>query len=142
MSHNIYPDPVIEVRQRLADSLFCLMILILHIFLTHSLICYISELNDISKSVSHIHYQDPVIKVRQRLVNSSYDLMIFSYMRSGSTMTGEVFAENRDFFFVFEPLLSIVPYQYLTTTDVCNMRNTECRYEIVFLSPFQYSKIV
>ena len=54
-------------------------------------------------------------------------------------MTGEVFAENRDFFFVFEPLLSIVPYQYLTTTDVCKMRNTECRYEVVFLSPFQPS---
>ena len=43
-------------------------------------------------------------------------------------MTGEVFAENSDFFFVFEPLLSIVPYQYLTTTDVCKMRNAECRF--------------
>ena len=61
------------------------------------------------------------------LPNSTHDLMIFSYMRSGSTMTGEVFAENSDFFFVFEPLLSIVPYQYLSTTDVCKMRNAECR---------------
>ena len=43
-------------------------------------------------------------------------------------MTGEVFAENSEFFFVFEPLLSIVPYQYLSTTDVCKMRNPECRY--------------
>ena len=56
-----------------------------------------------------------------------HNLMILSYMRSGSSMNGQVFRDTPDDFYVYEPLIMVAPYQYLTESQICNMGNANCR---------------
>ena len=55
------------------------------------------------------------------------NLMILSYMRSGSSMNGQVFSDNAENFYVYEPLIKLAPYHYLTEDHLCEMRTMKCR---------------
>ena len=56
-----------------------------------------------------------------------YNLMIISYMRGGSSMSGQIFRDNAEDFYVYEPLIPFAPYQYFTENRFCEMENLKCR---------------
>lgn len=64
-------------------------------------------------------------------VSQSRDLLLFSYMRSGSSLTAELIRDSPNTFFVFEPLIPLAPYHYFTDESVCNMRDVKCRYVLI-----------
>ncbi|XP_053373957.1 uncharacterized protein LOC123530801 [Mercenaria mercenaria] len=63
--------------------------------------------------------------------SSGKDILLFSYMRSGSTVTGNLLRDSPGVFFMFEPLSPLAPYSYFTDRSICEMRNSTCRSENV-----------
>ena len=61
-------------------------------------------------------------------IYSHYDVLLSAYMRSGSTLTGQILGYHSDSFYVFEPLMIIAPWIYWMGTDtVCRSDREECR---------------
>ena len=65
--------------------------------------------------------------VKEDMLTTGSNVMIVSYMRGGSSMSGQVFRDNEDDFYVYEPLIQLAPYQYLTENRYCEMRILKCR---------------
>ena len=60
------------------------------------------------------------------MLNKGHHLLILSYMRSGSSMNGNVFKDTGDDFYVYEPLIKFAPYHYFTENSFCMMRTPNC----------------
>ena len=60
------------------------------------------------------------------MLTKGHHLLILSYMRSGSSMNGNVFKDTGDDFYVYEPLIKFAPYHYFTENSFCMMRSPNC----------------
>ena len=68
----------------------------------------------------------PTVEDLQMLGTGNH-LLILSYMRSGSSMNGDVFKDGDEDFYVYEPLIKFAPYHYFTENRLCRMRKPKCR---------------
>ena len=64
---------------------------------------------------------------KEEVLPKGNNLMILGYMRGGSSMSGQVFRDSEDDFYVYEPLIKYAPYQYLTESRFCEMESLKCR---------------
>ncbi|KAK3595218.1 hypothetical protein CHS0354_021532 [Potamilus streckersoni] len=57
-----------------------------------------------------------------------WDLILFSYMRSGSTVTSQALRESKaGTFFWFEPLIPLAPYAFFRYDKECMFRYSFCK---------------
>lgn len=79
---------------------------------------------------SNSHISSDLMQTNQTASHrKARDLLLFSYMRSGSSLTGALLMNSSDTFYVFEPLIPLAPYHYLSRDQICRMRDTVCSYE-------------
>ena len=68
----------------------------------------------------------PPTTANTEMLNTGNQMLILSYMRSGSSMNGNVFKDTEDDFYVYEPLIKFAPYHYFTENRFCMMRMSKC----------------
>lgn len=68
----------------------------------------------------------PPVTEDPTMLTTGKHLMILSYMRSGSSMNGNVFKDNEEDFYVYEPLIKFAPYHFFTENRLCKMREPKC----------------
>ena len=73
-----------------------------------------------------LHIDFPPTRESTASLNNGHQLLILSYMRSGSSMNGNVFKDTGNDFYVYEPLIKFAPYHYFTESRFCQMRNPNC----------------
>ena len=78
--------------------------------------------------VTDMPYNDVTLTVEDlQMLETGNHLMILSYMRSGSSMNGNVFKDGVEDFNVYEPLIKFAPYHYFTENRLCRMRELNTR---------------
>ena len=84
-----------------------------------------------SQQPSHSHPQHTPLVVNK--------LLLFTYYRGGSTFLGEMFNQNPDVFYLFEPLISFFISHISENRHTCAICDFSTRYVFIYLFIYVFS---